>query len=139
MKSFRRELNFNTKSRIEYVNITSQVADCVRESGVKEGLCLVNPMHISASVFINDDERGLHNDFTTWLEKYVPYSPTEQYRHNDTGEDNADSHIRRQLFGREVVVAITDGQLDFGTWEQIFYGEFDGRRKKRVLVKIIGQ
>ncbi len=139
MKSFRKELSFNTKSRIEYINITSEVTSAIRESKVKEGLCLVNSMHISSSVFINDDERGLHHDFTAWLEKHVPYAPTAQYRHNDTGEDNADSHIRRQLFGREVVVAITEGALDFGPWEQIFYGEFDGKRKKRVLVKIIGE
>ena len=116
MKSFRKELCFNTKARIEYLNITNQVMSAIRESGVKEGMCLVNSMHISSSVFINDDERGLHQDFTAWLEKYVPYGPIEQYRHNDTGEDNADSHIRRQLFGREVVVAITDGSLDFGPW-----------------------
>ncbi len=139
MKSYRKELIFNTKTRIEYINLTPQVRECIRDSGVTEGLVLVNPMHISSSVFINDDERGLHHDFTAWLEKHVPYGPTDQYRHNDTGEDNADSHIRRQLFGREVVVAITKGELDFGTWEQIFYGEFDGCRKKRVLVKIIGE
>jgi len=139
MKTYRKELWFNTKNRIEFINITSQVQECLGESGIKEGLCLVNSMHISSSVFVNDDEKGLHQDFKNWLEKFVPYSPIEQYRHNDTGEDNADAHIRRQLFGRETVVAVTKGKLDFGPWEQIFYGEFDGRRKKRVLVKIVGQ
>jgi secondary thiamine-phosphate synthase enzyme len=114
------------------------VEECLRESGIQEGLCLVNSMHISSSVFINDDERGLHKDFEAFLEKIVPHAPIDQYRHNDTGEDNADAHIKRQLFGRETVVAVTGGELDFGPWEQIFYGEFDGRRKKRVLVKIIG-
>ncbi len=121
-----------------FVNITPQVEAAVRESGVREGLCLVNAMHISASVFINDDESGLHHDFAEFLERLVPHGPVEQYRHNDTGEDNADSHIKRQVMGREVVVAITAGELDFGPWEQIFYGEFDGRRRKRVLVKVIG-
>jgi secondary thiamine-phosphate synthase enzyme len=115
------------------------VETCIRDSGIKEGLALVNPMHITASVFINDDESGLHQDYSQWLEKLAPHKPIAQYRHNDTGEDNADAHIKRQAMGREVVVAITDGKLDFGTWEQIFYGEFDGRRKKRVLVKIIGE
>ena len=121
------------------MNITSQVEEAVRESGVKEGLALVNAMHISASVFINDDESGLHKDYDRWLEKLAPHEPVDQYRHNDTGEDNADAHMKRQVMGREVMVAITDGQLDFGPWEQIFYGEFDGRRRKRVLVKIIGE
>jgi secondary thiamine-phosphate synthase enzyme len=121
------------------MNITPQVEDCLRESGVKEGLVLVNPMHITASVFINDDESGLHHDYAVWLEKLAPHEPIKQYRHNDTGEDNADAHIKRQLMGREVVVAVTAGKLDFGTWEQIFYAEFDGRRRKRVLVKVIGE
>lgn len=121
------------------VNITSQVENCLRESEIQEGLCLVNPMHITASVFINDDEPGLHHDYQRWLEELVPHAPTQQYRHNDTGEDNADAHIKRQVMGREVVIAITKGEFDFGTWERIFYGEFDGRRKKRVLVKIIGE
>jgi secondary thiamine-phosphate synthase enzyme len=139
MKSHRKELWFTTPTRLAFINITPQVEDALRESKVQEGLCLVNAMHISASVFINDDERGLHNDFTAFLEKLAPHEPTGQYRHNDTGEDNADAHIKRQVFGREVVVAITGGKLDFGPWEQIFYGEFDGRRKKRVLVKIVGE
>ena len=139
MKSYRKELWFNVPSRRGFIYITSQVEECLRESGVKEGLVLVNPMHITASVFINDDERGLHHDYEQWLEKLAPHEPVGQYRHNDTGEDNADAHIKRQVMGREVVVAITAGKLDFGTWEQIFYGEFDGRRKKRVLVKIIGE
>jgi len=139
MKSLTEHLWFNTKKRVEYVNITSKVERLVKKSGIQEGLCLVNAMHISASIFVNDDERGLHKDFNTFLEKLVPYEPISQYRHNDTGEDNADSHIKRQIFGREVVVAITEGELDFGPWEQIFYGEFDGMRKKRVLVKIIGE
>ena len=139
MKAHRKELWFDTPARTAFVNITPQVEDALRESGVKEGLCLVNAMHISASVFINDDERGLHHDFSQWLEKLAPHEPVNQWRHNDTGEDNADSHIKRQVMGREVVVAITAGKLDFGPWEQIFYGEFDGRRKKRVLVKIIGE
>lgn len=138
MKSYRKELTFEIPERVAFVNITPQVTAALKESGIKEGLVLVNPMHISSSVFINDDESGLHQDFEEWLEKLVPYSP-EKYQHNDTGEDNADSHIKRQIFGREVVVAITQGKLDFGTWEQIFYGEFDGRRKKRVLIKIIGE
>ena len=139
MKSYREELWFNTKTRRAYLNITPQVEEAVKKSGVKEGLCLVNAMHITASVFINDDEDGLHNDFEVFLEKLAPHEPISQYRHNLTGEDNGDAHIKRQLFGREVVVAITNGKLDFGPWEQIFYGEFDGRRKKRVLVKIIGE
>ena len=139
MKSFRKEITVNTKERYAFLNITSDVETCIEESGIKEGLCLVNPMHISSSVFINDDERGLHHDFHQWLERLAPHGPIEQYRHNDTGEDNADAHIKRQIMGREVVVAITKGKLDFGTWEQIFYGEFDGRRKKRILVKIIGE
>ena len=139
MKSHRKELWFETKERTAFINITPQVEEAIRDSGVKEGLCLVNAMHISASVFINDDERGLHHDFTQWLEKLAPHEPVKQWRHNDTGEDNADSHIKRQVMGREVVVAITGGKLDFGPWEQIFYGEFDGKRKKRVLVKIIGE
>jgi secondary thiamine-phosphate synthase enzyme len=138
MKSHRKELWFNTPQRLAFINITPQVEDALRESGVREGLCLVNAMHISASVFINDDERGLHHDFAQFLERLVPHEPISQYRHNDTGEDNADAHIKRQVTGREVVVAVTGGKLDFGPWEQIFYGEFDGRRKKRVLVKIIG-
>lgn len=139
MKSYRRELSFLVPERRGFLNITSQVEEAVRESGVREGLCLVNPMHITASVFINDDEGGLHRDYEAWLEGLAPHEPTGRYRHNDTGEDNADAHIKRQLMGREVVVAITQGRLDFGTWEQIFYGEFDGRRRKRVLVKIIGE
>lgn len=139
MKSYRKELWFNLPTRRAFVNISAEVQACLRESGIKEGLVLVNAMHITASVFINDDERGLHHDYEAWLEKLAPHAPVDQYRHNDTGEDNADAHIKRQLMGREVVVAVTDGKLDFGTWEQIFYGEFDGRRKKRVLVKIIGE
>jgi secondary thiamine-phosphate synthase enzyme len=139
MKTHRKELWFETPTRLAFVNITPQVEEALRESGVKEGLCLVNAMHISASVFINDDERGLHHDFAQWLEKLAPHEPVKQWRHNDTGEDNADSHIKRQVMGREVVVAITGGKLDFGPWEQVFYGEFDGRRRKRVLVKIIGE
>ncbi len=139
MKSFRRELVFEIPKRLQFVNITDEVEVCLRESKIQEGLCLVNSMHISSSVFINDNERGLHHDFEVFLEKLVPHAPTDQYRHNDTGEDNADAHIKRQVFGREVVVAVTKGKLDFGPWEQIFYGEFDGRRKKRVLVKIIGE
>ena len=139
MKTHRQELWFETKTRRAYINITPQVEEAVAASGVKEGLCLVNAMHISASVFINDDEPGLHRDFDRWLEGIAPHEPTDQYRHNDTGEDNADAHLKRTIMGREVVVAITGGKLDFGPWEQIFYGEFDGRRKKRVLVKIIGE
>ena len=139
MKSFRKELYFNLPSRRGFVNITPQVEAALRESGIREGLCLVNPMHLTASVFINDDESGLHHDYEAWLEELAPHEPTSQYWHNRTGEDNADAHIKRQLMGREVVVAVTEGRLDFGTWEQIFYGEFDGRRRKRVLVKIIGE
>ena len=139
MKVHREELWFKTKTRRAFVNITPDVEKALRKSGITEGLCLVNAMHISASVFINDDESGLHHDFEVFLERLAPHAPIDQYRHNDTGEDNADAHIKRQIFGREVVVAITDGELDFGPWEQIFYGEFDGRRKKRVLVKIIGE
>ena len=138
MNSYRKELWFNVPSRRGFINITPQVEDCLRESGIREGLALVNAMHITASVFINDDESGLHHDYEVWLEKLAPHEPVGQYHHNRTGEDNADAHIKRQVMGREVVVAVTAGKLDFGTWEQIFYGEFDGRRKKRVLVKIIG-
>ena len=139
MKSYRKELWFNTPTRRAFVNITPQVAAALAESGIREGLALVNAMHISASVFINDDEPGLHHDYETWLEKLAPHEPLNQYRHNDTGEDNADAHIKRQIMGREVVVAVSNGRLDFGPWEQIFYGEFDGMRKKRVLIKIIGE
>jgi len=139
MKSYRKEIWFNLPHRRGFVNITRQVEECLHESGICEGLALVNAMHITASVFINDDESGLHYDYEKWLERLAPHEPTGQYRHNDTGEDNADAHMKRQVMGREVVVAVTDGQLDFGTWEQIFYGEFDGRRKKRVLIKIIGE
>ena len=139
MKSLTEYLTFKTKSRREFVNITSDVEKLVVKSGIKEGLCLVNAMHITASVFINDNESGLHHDYEKWLEELVPHEPIDHYRHNDTGEDNADAHLKRQVMGREVVVAITNGQLDFGPWETIFYGEFDGRRNKRVLVKIIGE
>lgn len=139
MKSHRQELWFETSTRTAFINITAQVEAALAASGVREGLCLVNAMHISASVFINDDESGLHQDLTRWLEGLAPHAPVRQWRHNDTGEDNADSHLKRQIMGREVVVAITRGALDFGPWEQIFYGEFDGRRRKRVLVKIIGE
>jgi secondary thiamine-phosphate synthase enzyme len=138
MKSFRKELWFNIPQRRQLVNITPQVEDALRESGITDGLCLVNAMHISASVFINDDESGLHQDFEVWLEKLAPEKPYSQYRHNGF-EDNADAHLKRTIMGREVIVAVTDGRLDFGPWEQIFYGEFDGKRKKRVLVKIIGE
>ncbi len=137
MKSLTKELWFNTKKRIEFINITGTIQELVDESGVKEGLCLVNAMHITASVFINDDESGLHQDYTEWLERLAPHDPVSQYRHN-VGEENADAHMKRQVMGREVVVAVTEGKLHFGPWERIFYGEFDGRRKKRVLVKIIG-
>ncbi len=137
MKSFRKELFFHTKNRREFINITPQVEEALAESGIKEGLCLVNAMHITASVFINDDEGGLHRDFERWLEKLAPEKPYEQYDHN-TFEDNADAHLKRSIMGRKVVVAVTEGRLDFGTWEQIFYGEFDGKREKRVLVKIVG-
>ncbi|MEY4064767.1 MAG: hypothetical protein RIR26_975 [Pseudomonadota bacterium] len=138
MKSFRKELVLEIPTRRAFINLTPQVETCLQESGIREGLCLVNAMHITASVFINDDERGLHQDFEKFLERLAPHEPTSQYLHNRTGEDNGDAHIKRQLFGREVVVAVTNGSLDFGPWEQIFYGEFDGCRKKRVLVKIIG-
>lgn len=139
MKSHTEYLTMNVPQRRAFVNITREVAGAVAKSGVREGLVLVNAMHISASVFINDDEPGLHEDYDAWLEKLAPHAPTNQYRHNDTGEDNADAHLKRQVMGREVVVAITAGQLDFGPWERIFYGEFDGRRNKRVLVKVIGE
>ena len=138
MKSYRKTFTFNTPTRIAFINITPMVEECVRESGIKEGLCLVSPMHITASVYINDDEPGLLKDFEEFFESLVPHDPS-RYRHNLTGETNGDAHIKRQLMGREVVVAITDGKLDFGPWEQIFYGEFDGQRPKRVLVKIIGE
>ena len=139
MKSHRKELWFNIPSRRGFLNITPEVERELAASGIKEGLCLVNAMHITASVFINDDESGLHQDYERWLEKLAPHEPTSQYMHNRTGEDNADAHMKRQVMGREVVVAITDGKLDLGPWEQIFYGEFDGRRRKRVLVKLIGE
>jgi len=139
MKSTRKELWFNIPGRRGFVNITPDVQQALRESGVKEGLVLVNAMHITASVFINDDERGLHQDYERWLEKLAPHEPVSGYQHNQTGEDNADAHMKRQVMGREVVVAITEGRLDFGPWEQIFYGEFDGGRRKRVLIKIIGE
>ena len=139
MKSFRKELWFETPTRRAFLNITRDIEVCLRESKVTEGLVLVNAMHITASVFINDDESGLHQDYEKWLEELAPHEPTSQYRHNRTGEDNADAHLKRQIMGREVVVAVTAGKLDFGPWEQIFYGEFDGRRRKRVLVKIIGE
>jgi len=138
MKSYRKELWFETRSRREYINITRDVEVCLAESGIKEGLCLVNAMHITSSVFINDDESGLHQDFEVWLEKLAPEKPYSQYKHNGF-EDNADAHLKRTIMGREVVVAVTNGKLDFGPWEQIFYGEFDGKRRKRVLVKIIGE
>jgi secondary thiamine-phosphate synthase enzyme len=139
MKSYRKELWFHVPTRRGFVNITSQVEACLAESGVMEGFTLVNAMHITASVFINDDENGLHQDFERWLEELAPHEPVGQYLHNRSGEDNADAHLKRQVMGREVVVAVTAGKLDFGPWEQIFYGEFDGRRRKRVLVKIIGE
>ena len=138
MKSYRKELWFNVPERRAFINITGEVEKCLKESGIKEGLVLVNAMHITASVFINDDESGLHQDYEEWLEKLAPHEPVLQYRHNRTGEDNGDAHLKRQIMGREVIVAITGGGLDFGPWEQIFYGEFDGKRRKRVLVKIIG-
>jgi secondary thiamine-phosphate synthase enzyme len=138
MKSYRQELWFEVPARRGFVNITPEVERCLRASGISEGLALVNAMHITASVFINDDESGLHHDYEVWLERIAPHAPTAQYRHN-VGEDNADAHMKRQVMGREVVVAVTEGRLDFGPWEQIFYGEFDGRRRKRVLVKIIGE
>jgi secondary thiamine-phosphate synthase enzyme len=140
MKAFTRHLTFNLPARLAFLNITPQVEECVRDSGVQEGLCLVNAMHITASVFINDDEPGLHEDYERWLEGLAPFDPSPtRYRHNRTGEDNADAHLKRQIMGREVVVAITKGKLDFGPWEQIFYGEFDGNRPKRVLVKVLGE
>ena len=138
MRALTHYLTMNVPARVGFVNITRDVEKAVAESGVREGLCLVNAMHITASVFINDDESGLHQDYDKWLETLAPHSPTSQYQHNRTGEDNADAHLKRQIMGREVVVAVTQGKLDFGPWEQIFYGEFDGRRKKRALVKIIG-
>ncbi len=139
MRSYRKELWFNVPSRRGFINITPEVDRCLDESGIQEGLVLVNAMHITASVFINDDEAGLHHDYEIWLEKLAPHEPVSGYHHNRTGEDNADAHMKRQVMGREVVVAVTQGKLDFGPWEQIFYGEFDGRRRKRVLVKIIGE
>ncbi len=139
MKSYRKELWFNVPARMDFVNVTPQVVEAVLASGVREGLCLVNAMHITASVFINDDEPGLHADYKRWLEDLAPHEPISRYDHNRTGEDNGDAHHKRQVMGREVVVAVTGGKLDFGPWEQIFYGEFDGRRKKRALVKIIGE
>ncbi|MDD5120268.1 MAG: secondary thiamine-phosphate synthase enzyme YjbQ [Candidatus Omnitrophica bacterium] len=138
MKVYTQEIFFNTKNRQDFINITGDVNEALAKSGIKEGLCLVNPMHITASVFINDDESGLHKDFSLWLEKLAPYG-VDKYRHNLTGEDNADAHLKRVIMGREVVVAVTQGKLHFGPWEQIFYGEFDGQRKKRVLIKIIGE
>ena len=139
MKSYRKELWFDTPTRRAFINITGQVEECLRESAVRDGLVLCNAMHITASVFINDDEPGLHDDYERWLEDIAPHEPVSRYTHNRTGEDNADAHLKRQVMGREVVVAVTDGKLDFGPWERIFYGEFDGRRRKRVLVKIIGE
>jgi secondary thiamine-phosphate synthase enzyme len=139
MKSKTEYLYFNTKTRIAFVNITDQVQKLIEESKIKEGICLVNAMHITSSVFVNDNESGLLQDFEKWLERLAPHSPTNRYQHNNTGEDNADAHLKRQVMGREAVVAVTDGKLDFGPWEQIFYGEFDGRRNKRVLVKVIGE
>jgi len=139
MKSYREELWFETKTRRAYINITPQVATAVKKSGIRDGFCLVNAMHITASVYINDDESGLLQDYDDFLERLAPHEPVAQYRHNRTGEDNGDAHLKRQIMGREVVVAVTDGKLDFGPWEQIFYGEFDGRRRKRVLIKIIGE
>ena len=139
MKSLTEYLTFKTKLKKQFVNITSDVEKLVQKSSIKEGICLVNAMHITASVFINDNENGLHHDYDKWLEELAPHTPIDQYRHNDTGEDNADAHLKRQVMGREVVIAITDGNLDFGPWESIFYGEFDGQRNKRVLIKIIGE
>ena len=139
MKSKTQYLYFNTKTRIAFVNITDQVQELIEESKIKEGICLVNAMHITSSVFVNDNESGLLQDFEKWLERLAPHSPTNHYQHNNTGENNADAHLKRQVMGREAVVAVTDGKLDFGPWEQIFYGEFDGRRNKRVLVKVIGE
>lgn len=139
MRSHREEIRLEVPARRGFINITPQVDAALGRSGIREGLCLVNAMHITASVFINDDESGLHHDYEKWLERLAPHAPTDQYRHNLTGEDNADAHLKRQVMGREVVIAVTDGRLDFGRWEQVFYGEFDGRRSKRVLVKIIGE
>ena len=139
MKSYRKELWFQIPTRRAFVNITHEVEAALAESGVREGLCLVTPMHITASVFINDDESGLHADYEAFLERLAPHAPIDQYRHNRTGEDNADAHIKRQLMGQQVVVAVSGGRLDLGTWERVFYGEFDGRRRKRVLIKIIGE
>lgn len=139
MKTFRKELWFHTPTRVAFINITPQVEAALIESGIREGLVLVNAMHITASVFINDDEAGLHQDFHRWLEQLAPHEPIQNYQHNRTGEDNADAHLKRTIMGREVVVAVTEGKLDLGPWEQIFYGEFDGRRRKRVLIKIIGE
>jgi len=139
MKTYRQELWFDVPGRRAFINITPQVKECLHESGILEGLILANAMHITASVFINDNERGLHQDYDDWLEQLAPHAPIDQYLHNRTGEDNADAHLKRQIMGREVVVAVTDGKLDFGPWEQIFYGEFDGNRRKRVLIKIIGE
>ena len=139
MKSYKKELWFNIPERVAFINITNQVDEALHESGIKEGLCLVNAMHITASVFINDNERGLHGDYKRWLEELAPHEPISQYLHNRTGEDNGDAHLKRQIMGREVIAAVTAGRLDFGPWEQIFYGEFDGRRRKRVLIKIIGE
>ena len=139
MKSLTEYLSFHTKTRRAFLNITPQVEKLIKKSGIKDGLCLVNAMHITASVFINDNETGLHKDYEKWLERLAPHEPINQYEHNNTGEDNADAHLKRQVMGREVVVAVTNGKLDFGPWEQIFYGEFDGKRQKRVLVKIIGE
>ena len=139
MKSLTEYLTFKTKSKKEFISITSDVEKLVQKSSITEGICLVNAMHITASVFINDNESGLHHDYDKWLEELAPHTPIDQYRHNDTGEDNADAHLKRQVMGREVVIAITDGNLDFGPWESIFYGEFDGQRNKRVLIKIIGE
>jgi secondary thiamine-phosphate synthase enzyme len=139
MKSYRQELWFDLPQRMGFVNITTKVEEALRKSGIRDGLCVVNAMHITASVFINDDETGLHEDFERWLEGLAPHEPVGQYRHNLSGEDNADAHCKRQVMGREVVIAVTDSKLDFGPWEQVFYGEFDGRRRKRVLIKIIGE
>ena len=139
MKSLTEYLTFKTRSKKEFVNITSDIEELVQKSSIKEGICLVNAMHITASVFINDNESGLHHDYDKWLEGLAPHEPIDQYKHNDTGEDNADAHLKRQVMGREVVIAITDGNLDFGPWESIFYGEFDGQRNKRVLIKIVGE
>ena len=139
MKSLTEYLTFKTRSKKEFVNITSDIEELVQKSSIKEPICLLNAMHITASVFINDNESGLHHDYDKWLEELAPHDPIDQYKHNDTGEDNADAHLKRQVMGREVVIAITDGNLDFGPWESIFYGEFDGKRNKRVLIKIIGE